>query len=172
MTQTIPTRRRLLSFFTISVLLLAVACQKKEPVPETLPPMERAVPETPVGTTQTVLRKTFSLKTTATFPFDIPAHAVRPHLHGIFVSFAGEVHGASDETANVDFLIFNEEEYGDFQENRPSESLMSVESSHNQAVNFDLPASLDRPVKYYLFFRSSSGSTAKKVVQADFHVEF
>jgi hypothetical protein len=39
-------------------------------------------------------------------------------------------------------------------------------------VSFGLPATLDRPVQYYLVFRNSSSSAAKKVVQADFQVDF
>jgi len=99
------------------------------------------------------------------------AHAVRPHLHGLYTSFAGDVHGESGGAANVDFLVLNEDQYGDFQHGRPSEALFSVQDSHNQAVNFDLPASMDQPVKYYLVFRSSSGES-KKTVEANFKVDF
>jgi hypothetical protein len=31
---------------------------------------------------------------------------------------------------------------------------------------------MDKPVQYYLVFRNSSASAAKKVVQADFQVDF
>ena len=51
------------------------------------------------------------------FPFEIPAHAAQPHLHGIFESFAGQAHGASDDNANIDFLIMNEEQQSDFAAN-------------------------------------------------------
>ena len=156
------------------LLLFATSCEKPAapPVSEPVATLERAEPKTPVGGTQTVLRKKFTVKTTAEFPFEIPAHAFRPHLHGIFESYAGEVHGVSDDTANLDFLILNEEQYTDFQQNRPGETMFAVESSHNQAINFDLPASLDHPMKYYLIFRSTSAKGPAKVVQADFHVEF
>ena len=152
-------------------LLVLVACTKQQPpAADILRPSERIAPS-PVGTSQTILQKTFAVKKSlVTFPFDIPSHAVRPHLHGIFESFAREVHGASDESANIDFLIVNQEQYADLVSDRPSEALMSVEASHNQAVNFDLPASLDRPVKYYLVFRNSSGGG--KVVEANFRVDF
>ncbi len=159
--------------FVPAVLLLATfSCTKEKPAPAAALPASERVAPSPVGTAQTVLEKTFTLKTSASFPFEIPAHAVRPHLHGIFESFAGEVHGASDETANLDFLILNEEQYGDFASGRQGEALFTVESSHNQAVNFDLPASLDQPVKYYLVFRKSSGSGIKRVVEANFHLDF
>jgi hypothetical protein len=158
-----------------ALLLLDLACTKDEPAEpvSTIEPSERVVPS-PVGTSQTVLEKTFALKDTATFPFEIPAHAAMPHLHGIFESFAGQAHGASDDTANIDFLIMNQSQQDDFANNRPSEALFTVEASHNQSVNFDLPASLDRPAKYYLVFRNTEGGKRSKVrvVEANFHVDF
>ncbi len=153
----------------LAALVLATACQKTKPPTEEVLPMDR-VALSPVGTSQTVLHKTFSVRSSVTFPFEIPPHAVRPHLHGIFESFVPEVHGASDDQANVDFLIVNADEYDDLTSNRPSEALFSVEASHNQSVNLDLPASLDRPVKYYLVFRAARG--VPKVVEADFRVDF
>jgi hypothetical protein len=54
----------------------------------------------------------------------------------------------------------------------PPSRVYSVDSSHDQDVSFGLPATLDRPVQYYLVFRNSSSSAAKKVVQADFQVDF
>jgi len=154
-------------------LLTAVACTK-DPAPVTATTITQSehVGPSPVGTDQTVLQKTFNLKTSATFPFEIPSHAVRPHLHGIFQSFVRKVHGASDDSANVDFLIVNEEQHAELESNRPNEALFSVEASHNQAVNFDLPASMNQPVKYYLVFRSSDGGKSGKVVEANFRIDY
>jgi hypothetical protein len=106
------------------------------------------------------------------FPFEIPAHAAQPHLHGIFESFLGKMHGASDDSADIDFLLLNDEQYKDFSSDRPSESILTVEASHNQAVNFDLPASMNQPVKYYLVFRNPEGKKESKVVEANFRVDF
>jgi len=164
----------LLPGLLLAAVACSVACTKPPPpapVSATLAPSER-VASSPVGTTQAVLEKTFPLQTQAIFPFEIPSHAVRPHLHGIFESFVRQVHGTSDDSANVDFLIVNEQQHADLVGNRPSEALFSVEASHNQAVNFDLPASLDQPVKYYLVFRSSDGGKTGKVVEANFRVDF
>jgi hypothetical protein len=166
-----PTRIRL-PFLLLTALLALTACQtKKPPAEEILPARERVAPS-PVGTSQTVLHKTFSVKSSVTFPFEIPPHAVRPHLHGIFESFVSKVHGPSDEEANVDFLIVNADQYADLTSNRPSEALFSADASHNQSVNVDLPASLDQPVKYYLVFRNAPGKGPAKVVEADFQVDF
>jgi hypothetical protein len=154
------------------LFIISAACNQPA-----APPVERPLPSdrvhpSPVGSAQTVLEKTFAVKGTVSFPFQVPAHAVRPHLHGIFESFLREVHGTSDDTANVDFLIVNQEQYEDLRSNRPSEALMSVEASHNQAVNYDLPASEDQPVKYYLVFRSSDAGKIGKVVEANFRVDY
>jgi hypothetical protein len=155
----------------VVALLGCAACNKEAPPqPAAVAPSDHVAPS-PVGTSKTVLEKTFRLKESATFLFEIPAHAVQPHLHGIFESFAGQVHGASDDSANVDFLIMNEEQQAAFASEHPSEALFDVEASHNQAINFDLPVSMSRPVKYYLVFRNSSGK-GSKVVEANFRVDF
>jgi hypothetical protein len=149
------------------------ACTKDapRPAPSRVAPSDRVAPS-PVGTSQTVLQKTFALRDSAVFPFEIPAHAAQPHLHGIFESFVGQVHGVSDETANIDFLILNEQQNNDLANNRPSEAIFTVEGSHSQAVNFDLPASMNQPVKYYLVFRHGESKKGSKVVEANFHVDF
>lgn len=125
-----------------------------------------------MGTNQNVLQKTFNLKASATFPFEIPAHAALPHLHGIFESFAGPGRGTSDDNANIDFLVLSEAQQAEFAGNRASEAVFSVEASHNQAVNVDLPPSMNAPVKYYLVFRNPGGSKESKVVEANFRVDF
>jgi hypothetical protein len=166
-----PQRRHVAALIAI-FLLVGEACTKEPSPPvSTIAPSDRVSPS-PVGTTQTVLQKTGNLKVSATFPFEIPAHAAQPHLHGIFESFVGQVHGASDETANIDFLILNQEQQADSAGNRASEALFSLEASHNQAVNFDLPPSMNQPVKYYLVFRNPGGGKSSKVVEANFRVDF
>src|SRR5437016_12846620 len=151
-------RRRLPMIMGALVLATPIACDKPSaPPPSNTVPSDHVAPS-PVGTTQTVLAKTFNLRLSATFPFEIPAHAAQPHLHGIFQSFAGQTRGVSDETANVDFLIVNEEQQDQLANNHPSEALLSVEDSHSQAVNLDLPPSMNQPVKYFLVFRNSDKS--------------
>lgn len=163
--------RRYLAILIAAFLLTLAGCTK-EPPPQAaaVVPSDHVAPS-PVGTNQTVLQKTFSLKASATFPFEIPAHAAQPHLHGIFESFVGQLHGTSDDSANVDFLIMNEEQQAAFASNRPGEAMFDVEASHNQAINFDLPASMNQPVKYYLVFRNPQGK-GSKVVEANFRVDF
>ncbi len=152
-------------------LLVDEGCTKEPPAgPVQAVARSERVPSL-AGTTQTVLQKTFNVKTSASFPFEIPAHAIRPHLHGIFESFVGQLHGTSDSTANIDFLILNQEQQAQ-SAGGAGEAVFSVEASHNQAVNFDLPPSYNQPVTYYLIFRNPGGSKISKIVEASFRVDF
>jgi hypothetical protein len=156
-----------------ALLCTGVACTKADPPkPEhVVAPSDHVAPALE-ATSETVLQKTFDLKDSVVVPFEIPAHAVQPHLHGAFASFAGRAHGASDASADIDFLILNDDQHSQFADGQASDSMFSVEASHNQAVNFDLPPAMSRPVKYYLVFRNSSGGKAHKVVEASFRVDF
>ena len=152
------------------VTLINSGCTKEQSAPAKTVAHSEPVASL-AGTTQTILQKTFSVKTSASFPFEIPAHAIQPHLHGIFQSFVGQLHGASDSTANIDFSILNSEQ-AESAGSEGSDALFSVEASHNQAVNFDLPPSYNQPVTYYLVFRNSDGSKVSKFVNASFRVDF
>lgn len=151
-------------------LLVGEGCTTEPPAPVKAIVRSERVPSL-AGTTQMVLQKTFNVKTAASFPFEIPPHAIRPHLHGIFESFVGQLHGTSDSTANIDFLILNQEQQA-ASASGAGEAVFSVEASHNQAVNFDLPPSYNQPVTYYLVFRNSSESKVSKIVEATFRVDF
>ncbi len=160
----------------LAILLLAEFGCSKPPVPEkplslseSLELPDHATAAQPIPTLA-VLHKTFNLDKLETFPFEIPAHALQPHLHGMFESFAGKAGGASDETANISFLILNEEQNADLVSNHSSDTMFSVEASHSQAVNFDLPPSMNHPVKYFLVFRNSDSKV--KIVEASFRVDF
>jgi len=126
----------------------------------------------PVGTSGVILHKTFSVATAATFSFLIPAHAATPHLHGRYQSFIRQAgNQSSEEAADIAFLLMNEEQHADFLSGQPADVLFSVDASHDQEVNFGLPTSRNQPAKFYLVFRNSP-SEGKKIVQADFTVDF
>jgi len=166
--------RRHIRFMPVlaALVLISIACQKKKAPQEELLPMDR-VAISPVGESQTILHKTFSVATSVNYPFEIPAHAAMPHLQGSYKSFVKEVGVQSgDETANVDFLILNEDQYNDFSHGKPGEAVFSADASHDQDVNFSLPSTQDQPRKYYLIFRNSPGGVKRKLVQADFTVAF
>ena len=151
--------------------------QKQEQAPEerrvVKPHALDHIADSPVGTSSAIVRKTFAVSAPAKFSFEIPPHAASPQLHGTFRSFVRQVGvQSSDESADIDLLLMNREQYADFQRGQPADTVYSVDSSHDQDVSFGLPATLDHPVEYYLVFRNSSSSPAKKVVQADFQVDF
>jgi hypothetical protein len=142
------------------------------PAPARKPhPSDRVAPS-PVGTSSAIVHKTFAVAATTKFSFEIPPHAASPHLHGTYRSFVQGGVQSSDEDANVDLLLMNNQQYADFLKGRPADTVFSVDSSHDQDVNCQLPATLDHPVQYYLVFRNSASNAEKKVVQADFRVDF
>jgi hypothetical protein len=161
--------------FLVGVLLLfACSCEKKNasPAEEVLPSADRVAPS-PANSNQTVLHKTFSISTSASFPFEIPAHTAMPHLHGNYKSFAKQLGAqANDDGGNVDFLILTEDQYADFTHGRAGESLFSADPSHDQDISVSLPITQDQPHKYYLIFRNPPGDKTKKLVQAEFTLDF
>lgn len=131
------------------------------------------VGDSPVGTGGVILHKTFAVATTVKFPFEVPAHATSPQLHGSYRSFLRPSGDASaDDDPNIEFLLMNQQQYEDFARGRQADVLYFVESSHSQQVNFELAPTYDKPAQYCLVFRNRTGGTAKKVVQADFSVDF
>jgi hypothetical protein len=125
----------------------------------------------PMGTGGVILHRTFSVSSAASYGFVIPAHAAIPQLHGTFRSFVHPSGRSQDQSADIGFLLLNQEQYDSFSHGHPSDALASIDASHNQDVNFGLPASLNQPLKYYLVFRNLPHG-GPKVVQADFSVSF
>ena len=151
--------------------------QKQEQAPEerrvVKPHALDHIAESPVGTNAVIVSKTFAVSAPAKFSFEIPPHAASPQLHGTFRSFVRQAGiQSSDESADVDLLLMNGEQYADFLRGQPADTVYSVDSSHDQDVSFGLPSTLDRPAQYYLVFRNSTSSAPKKLVQADFKVDF
>jgi hypothetical protein len=146
---------------------------------ESLPPISRKasasdhVGGSPVGTSNAILHQTFKVAGIVNLPFEVPAHAANPQLRGTYQSFVKHAGTQSSDTAaDVEFLLLNEQQYGDFLNGRSGEAVFSAEDAHNQEVNTGLPPTLDQPAKYYLIFRNNSHDAGKKVVQADFRIDF
>lgn len=145
----------------------------RKPDPPRKPHPSDHIAPSPVGTGSEIVRKTFAVTSTAKFLFEVPPHAASPQLHGTYRSFARDSGlQSSDESADVDLLLMNDQQYADFLSGHPSDTVYSVDASHNQDVNFGLPSTMDRPAHYYLIFRNNAGTSSKKVVQADFRVDF
>lgn len=119
------------------------------------------------------MRKTFSVVSAAKFPFEVPPHAASPQLKGSYRSFVQQSGGqSSDEGADMDLLLMNDQQYADFLHGGTPDVIYSVDSSHDQDVSFGLPATMNQPAQYYLVFRTSSHRPGKTEVQADFRVDF
>lgn len=166
-------RRYFLS--TLAILLLATLACQKAPPPQKLDTSEHLdlppIPTAQPAGAQTVLEKTFTLESTSTFTFLVPAHSAQPHLHGVFQSSTGTADGASNEAADIDFVVLNDEQETAITNHQPGQAMFSVEDSHNQSVNLDLPAADDQPVKYYMVFRNPKGSKQPRVVKAQFRLD-
>ncbi len=94
-------------------------------------------------------------------------------MHGTYRSFVRDSGVQSgDENANVDLLLMTDQQYANFLRGYSTDVLYSVDSSHEQDVSFGLPTTFDHPAQYYLVFRSSSSTAVKRLVQADFRVDF
>jgi len=126
-----------------------------------------------VGTSASILHKTFAVTGVADLAFDVPAHAATPRLHGTYKSYAkqGGVQ-TSDETADVEFLLLSEAQFGDLLNGHAGDAIFAAEDAHDQEVNTSLPPTRDKAVKYYLVFRNNSRSATRKIVQADFTIDF
>lgn len=130
------------------------------------------VEPSPVGTSTLVAHKTFAISNAVNFPFEIPAHAVDAHLKGNYRSFVSEQKlQTGDGGADVSLLLMNQDEYAVFMKGGSPDVLLNLDPSHDQDVNFGLPASRDLPVKYYLVFVNNPRE-GKKIVQANFKVDF
>jgi hypothetical protein len=130
-----------------------------------------------VGTSSAILHQTFAVASIVSLSFEVPAHAASPQLRGTYRSFVNPAGGKPGETessdaANVEFLVLNEAQYAEFLDGRDSEAIFSADDAHDQEVNAGLPPTVNQPAKYYLVFRNSSPKAGKKVVQADFRIDF
>ncbi|MGC2475752.1 MAG: hypothetical protein WA485_15530 [Candidatus Sulfotelmatobacter sp.] len=125
-----------------------------------------------VGTSDRVLHQVFPVAGTVDLPFEVPAHAYNPQLHGSFRSFLQAGGAPTTSPGDVDFVLLNDEQFSALVGGHPSDALFSADASHDQEVNANLPPTLNEPVKYHLIFRNTSPKTGKRVVQANFQIDY
>lgn len=123
------------------------------------------------GTSLPILHDKFHVSVIVDLPFEVPAHAATPQLRGTFHSFL-QAGGkpTSDTDADVEFRLLNDQEFSNFLEQKPSEAVFSADATHNAEVNASLPPTLDKAATYHMVFLNESRH--KKVVQADFRIDF
>jgi hypothetical protein len=125
-----------------------------------------------VGTSNNVLHQTFVVAKTVDLPFEVPAHAYGPQLHGSFKSFIQAGGAPSTAPGDVEFLLLNDQQYSDLVAGHPSDAIFSADAAHDQEVNANLPPTSNQSVKYHLIFRNAAPKTGKRVVHADFQIDF
>jgi hypothetical protein len=106
------------------------------------------------------------------FGFEVPAHAVRPRIHGEFSSFVVDGGSGEQREENVEVLLLNEAEYRDFVHGRAGAASYGRPPSAGAVIDWTLDATLFHPLKYYLVFRNSSPDRQTELVDADFSLSF
>ena len=133
---------------------------------------DRVLANSPVGTSRALVNQTFAVTRIVDIPFDLPAQAATPQLHGSFRALAQPQRKPANVTdTNLEFLVLSQKEYEDFLNQRPGESVFAAEDAHDREVNVSLPPTYGRRAAYHLVFRNNSPSV-KKVVQANFRLDF
>ena len=159
--------------FLVSLLLFLPAC-KQSPRQAAAPnPLDRVDSKRlkPVN----FLHKTFVVKKSAQFKFEVPPHRVLPRLHGTFQSFVTRpgADNLSDEIADVELVLMNADQFDDFSHGRGGgTALYNVDPTHYHEVEFLLPPTQHDPEQYYVIFRNAPGGAPFKNVQADFSLTF
>jgi hypothetical protein len=125
-----------------------------------------------VGTTNKVLHQNFVVAGIADVPFEVPAHAYSPQMHGTFRSFVQAGSAPTTSPGDVDFLLLSDQQYSALMTGHPSDAVFAADETHDQEVNANLPPTLNQAIKYHLIFRNVSPKTGKKVVQAEFEMNF
>lgn len=125
-----------------------------------------------VGTSNKVLHQTFAVTGAVDVPFEVPAHAYSPQLHGTFRSFIQAGGAPTTAPGDVDFLLLSDQQYLSLMRGHASDAVFSADATHDQEVNANLPPTLNEAVKYHLIFRNVSPKTGKRVVQAEFEMKF
>jgi hypothetical protein len=149
----------------------AIQIETLQPVAQRKSELDR-VGETPVGTSRVLVQQSFTIAKAVDVPFELPPHAATPQLRGSYHAYLQAGGAASPDDANVEFLLFTEQQFADFLSGRPGDALFSADGAHDEDVNFSLPPTYTKPAKYFLVFRNESPKPAKRIVQADFKVEF
>jgi hypothetical protein len=126
-----------------------------------------------VGTSMSILQTTFRVRGAVQVPFEVPAHAANPRLRGSYQSFLKVPGAQNDDTgAEIGFLVLNDQQFGDFLKGRAGEAAFSADDARQQEVNTGLPPTMNQAQQYHLVFLNNSKGKEKKMVQADFRIEF
>ena len=168
-------RTKFIAVLVSGLLLAAIACSKSAPPREEEPAVEgdRLV-HLSANPPKNFVHQTFQVQGYKSFEIVVPPHAARPRVHGSFQSFVTNDSGSmvSNESANVDLVLLNEDEYAAFHSGKQGTATYTLDPAYDQIVDCALASTLEQPRKYYLVFRNSSGGLKTKFVKADFTASF
>lgn len=122
-----------------------------------------------VGSTIPILHKTFGVRSAVQLPFEVPAHASTPRLRGTYECSARQ---SENGNSGVELLVFNEEQYAEFLHRRSGDATFSAEEAPAGEVTVSLPPTMNQAARYHLVFCSHSHQGGRKLVKADFRMEF
>jgi hypothetical protein len=126
-----------------------------------------------VGTSMLIVQTTFRIRGAVQVPFEVPPHAASPRLLGSYQSFLKAAGARNDDTgAEIGFLVLNDQQYSDFLKGGAGEAVFSADDARQQEVNAGLPPTMNQAQEYHLVFVNNSKAKEKKLVQADFRIEF
>ena len=94
-----------------------------------------------------LLHKVFSVNKYAEFAFVAPPHQGNTRLRGTFRSFTkrGNPDSTSDNSADVDLMLLNEQEFDEFLHGQPQSITYELDSAHNQIVDWRVPTTYGDP---------------------------
>jgi hypothetical protein len=161
------------TYLLLTALLISSAACNKKKEQEAVSDLNRVV-KTPTLPPQRIVHKLLTIKKYETIKFEVPPHCRNPRLHGNYESFRYRDDGgrSSDEIADIDLLLLDEQQYDDFTRG-PSDSVTrSVQEAFRQEVDWALPSTSVEARIYYLVFSNSTGTPKTKLVDADFTLSF
>lgn len=122
-----------------------------------------------VGSTIPILHKTFGVRSAVQLAFEVPAHAASPRLVG---AYECSVQQTENGSAGIELLVLNELQYSDFLHRRTGEATFSAEEAPAGDVSVSLPPTMNQAARYHLVFCSHPHGGGRKLVKANFHMEF
>jgi hypothetical protein len=167
-------RKRIPAALIGSLLLATIACTKSAPRREEPVVEGDRLVHLSANPPKNFVHQTFQVQSYKSFEIVVPPHAARPRVHGTFQSFVTNDSGSmvSNESANVDLVLLNEDEYAEFHNGKQGTAAYTLDPAYDQIVDCALASTLDQSRKYYLVFRNSPGGPKTKVVKADFTASF
>jgi hypothetical protein len=145
------------------------------PVPQSSSPRSSAAIDhvtSPLKDPTARVHQRFAVQTYQGFLFVVPPRTIHPELHGSFRSVTGPGAVPTGRRANIQVLLFNQQEFDSFAHGRERTATFTNDPSDSGRVDWALASPLFEAQKYYLIFRNSPEASSPKIVDADFTLSF